>query len=197
MSGDRTSPLLNGKSESKDLSSVDNRVLSPLEKRTKPKPVVETRAQAAQKPKGAPLRLSRQVGLLLRTSEINNLTVWQTRWLQSITSCLDPQGILAASNYAVYLKDHKETYQSLHPWLEYLSRPRKGPKEIHLKPKRSMGVGYNDKGSVPDPSSRARNEANYFAWIYEADLPESWWREYGMIPLYAFRVGNWVHIPTD
>jgi len=162
---------------------------------SKPEPVSEAQAEFAVKPKGAPLRLSRQVGLLLRTAELHKLTVWQYRWLQALSAQLDPQGLLVAVEYAATLADQPQTYRSLRPWLEYLSRPRKGSSGVHRKAKRRIGVGYRDKGSKPDPSKAARNEANYLAWVYEPDLPESWWKEYGMIPLYALREGVWVAVP--
>jgi len=161
----------------------------------KPDPVGEAQAEVARKPSGAPLRLSRQVGLLLRYAEIFGLSEWQRRHLTKQTAKLDPQGVLAAVNYVDYLRSHPETYQSLRPWLVYLSRPLMGPKEVRLKPKRYIGIGYTDKGSVPDPSRSARVEANYFAWIHEPSLPDGWWKQYGMIPLYALREGEWVLFP--
>jgi len=164
---------------------------------SKPVPVSETQAQEARKPVGAPLRLSRQVGLLLRTAEIFGLSVWQERHLRRLSLNLDPQGIQAAAAYADYLRSHPQTYQSLRTWVVYLSRPIHGKKEVLRRPKRQMGVGYRDKGTKPDPSTRARIEANYFAWIYEPDLPKSWWKQYGMIPLYALREGEWVLFPRE
>ena len=174
--------------------AVGNRP-SDLLQASKVRPVSETQAQKAQKPTGAPLRLSRQVGLLLSTAEIFGLSEWQKRRLRTLTKQLSPEGVLAASRYANYLRANLETYQSLWSWVVYLSRPHRGLGEYSKKPKRRMGVGYRDKGSKPDASKRSRDEANNLTWIYEADLPESWWRSYGMIPLYFIREGEWLLPP--
>jgi len=159
---------------------------------SKLEPVSEAQAETAAKPRGAPLRLSRRVGLLLSYAEVFGLSVWQQRWLHTLTRSLNSTGVEAAKEYAIYLRSHPATYQSLRNWLVYDSRPISGMREVHLRPKRRIGIGYRDKGSKPDPSKRARIEADNFAWIYEPDLPEAWWKDYGMIPLYALREGEWI-----
>ena len=173
---------------------VGNSSPVPLNERGRTYPVSDTQAEYSLKPKGAPLRLSRQVGLLLRESEIFGLSVWQKGWLLKLTRNLNPEGIISAAAYAAYLQDHPEIYQSLRPWREYLSRPNR-LREVHLKPKRRIGIGYTDKGYMLPFHKKGRVEALASAWIYEGDLPERWWLQYGMLPLYFLREGEWLLVP--
>jgi hypothetical protein len=154
-------------------------------------PVSETRAERAARPAGAPLSLSKQVGLLLKVNAMHGLTTWQYRRLQSLTKQLNPEGLIAAKNFAERLRP--EVFRSLQPWVIWLSRPRRGPAEYHKPEKRRIGVGYTDKGTLPAPSTRERKDAIKLAWLFGEDFPGGWWLGLGMLPLYlrGEQEGDW------
>jgi hypothetical protein len=45
-----------------------------------------------------------------------------------------------------------------------------GPADYISPLKRRMGVGYRDKGSLPEPSNSARKSANKSVWFFREDI---------------------------
>jgi hypothetical protein len=149
---------------------------------------------------GGKLRLSLKLSLLLAAQEQGLL--WEfggQRRLRKLSQSQSPDLIeysrylswLIRNNHDVHL--FNRLWSQHGKWLNSYVRPLPEYRKI---PKRRIGVGYRDKGSLPSGSSAQIAQANQESWIYAGELAAGWLFRPGVLPQLEFE-GEWCRIIAD
>lgn len=116
------------------------------------------------------LRLSQKIGLLLylnRTGSISEGGKERLLYLQEKASF---EAISAGLKFAQRLSSESKLSSDFKHQLRELNR-RPQSKRFRVRESRRIGVGYRDKGTLPEISSPARRSAIEASWINLQDLP--------------------------
>lgn len=119
---------------------------------------------------GGDLRLSQQIGILLwlnRVGLISNRGEERLLFLQAKA----PWGALEAGmQFAIRIDREKKLQLDLQHWMVLLNcfPPSKRLRQFRA---RRIGVGYSDKGTLPQLDASLRRSADRSAWVHREDLP--------------------------
>jgi len=117
------------------------------------------------------LKLGQKIGLLLfalRTGELTEGGQTRLLYLQEKASL---EAIALGLKFCERLTNESKLQSDFKLGLVYLnSRPRS--KRFRKSETRRIGVGYRDKGTLPESSTRARRKADEESFVYFDDLSE-------------------------
>lgn len=118
------------------------------------------------------LKLSQQIGILLFLNKAGSLTDGGKQRLVYLQEKASFEAISAGVKFAERLVREKKLRSDFkHQLVEANRRPQS--KRFRRYQQRRIGVGYRDKGTLPEISSKGRNKAQEEAFLYLEDLPES------------------------
>lgn len=116
------------------------------------------------------LRLSQQIGLLLWLNRVNFLTEGGKERLLYLQRKASFEAIEAGLRFAQRLSsEEKLKFDFKHQLIEANRRPQS--KRFRKQNPRRIGVGYRDKGTLPESSSSAISSAQESSWIFLQDIP--------------------------
>lgn len=127
--------------------------------------------KSKQKQLVSQLKLSQMIGILLwlnREDMISSGGKTRLLYLQKRASF---EAIEAGLKFASRLQSEFKLTLDFKPHANELNRMPQSRRYRKLEPRR-IGVGYRDKGTLPDPSSAARRKTTEESFILLADLPE-------------------------
>lgn len=107
---------------------------------------------------------SQKIGLLLRLHSQGRLSSRARTLLEKLAGSASEEELQAAFRWSSRFKnpDFLRRFRLEQEYIENLAPPRDPPP---IPEKRRIGVGYRDKGNLPDHSSQARVDANRTSWI--------------------------------
>jgi hypothetical protein len=118
------------------------------------------------------LKLSQQIGLLLFLNRKRALSSGGKERLLYLQEKASFEAISAGLKFAQRLENERKLQSDFkHQLLEANRRPQS--KRFRKREARRIGVGYRDKGTLPEISSKGRNKAQEEAYLLLDDLPES------------------------
>jgi len=118
------------------------------------------------------LRLSQKIGLLVWLNREDLLSIGGRERLLYLQAKASFEALEAGLKFAQRLtKESKLISDFKHHMRELNRRPQS--KHFRQSQIRRIGVGYRDKGMLPEQSFRARQEAQIESFISSADVPES------------------------
>jgi len=118
------------------------------------------------------LKLSQKIGLLMWMNRNDLLSRGGEQRLLYIQKKASIEAISAGLRFAERLLIEKKLISDFYPHMVELNRR---PQSSHYRKteKSRIGVGYRDKGTLPDKSSQGRTLAQKESWILLSDLPEN------------------------
>jgi len=121
--------------------------------------------------KAGRLRLSQQVGLLLWLNDHNLLDEFGgARRLLRLQRKASYEALVAALKFRELLHSTPKRQRDFFHHAVDLNSYLPGHDDYHRPNKRRIGVGYRDKGSLPESSSRARRDAESSVWFLVEDV---------------------------
>lgn len=121
--------------------------------------------------KGGRIRLSQQVGILLWLNDHSLLDEFGgARRLLRLQRQASLEALVAALKFRERLHSTPKMQRDFFHHAVFLNRYMSGPSDYAPPFKRRMGVGYRDKGSLPEPSNSARKSAAKSVWFFTEDL---------------------------
>ena len=117
------------------------------------------------------LKLSQKIGLLLWMNRENLLSDGGKERLLYLQRKASEEAILAGLKFLSRLSLEVKLQSDFKPHMIELNR-RPQSKRFRVSERRRIGVGYRDKGTLPDLDSRVRSQAQEASFIYLWDLPE-------------------------
>jgi len=138
------------------------------------------------------LKLSQKIGLLLWMNKNEVLSEGGKERLLFLQRKASEEAILAGLKFSSRLNQEKKLQLDFKPHMVELNR-RPQSKRFRISEKRRIGIGYRDKGTLPDIQSKLRNQTQEEAFIFLPDLPEKF-REmlYSLMP--SSIEGDWVDL---
>jgi len=118
------------------------------------------------------LKLSQKIGLLMWMNRNDLLSKGGEQRLLYIQKKASIEAISAGLRFAERLLIEKKLISDFYPHMVELNRR---PQSSHYRKteKSRIGVGYRDKGTLPDKSSQGRTLAQKESWIHLSNLPEN------------------------
>lgn len=117
------------------------------------------------------LKLSQKIGILLWLEEVDSLSIGGRERLYYLQEKASLEAISAGVNFALRLsKEPKLISDFKHAARELNRRPQS--KRFRTTYSRRIGVGYRDKGTLPDLSALARKRAHEDSFVSVYSVPE-------------------------
>jgi len=117
------------------------------------------------------LRLSKSIGLLLWMNDHDLLDeTGGIRRLAKLQRRASYEALVAACQFREFLHSNPRARRALVHHARVLNAHCWGPAEYFRPYKRRIGVGYRDKGTLPETSSRARLEVERSGWFFTEDI---------------------------
>jgi hypothetical protein len=117
------------------------------------------------------LRLSQKIGLLVYLNREELISPGGEERLLYLQRKASFDAISSGLKFAQRLQNEKKLISDFRPHMVELNR-RPQSKRFRATEVRRIGVGYRDKGTLPELSSKARIKATQESWLYLPDLPE-------------------------
>jgi len=117
------------------------------------------------------LKLSQKIGLLLWMNKNGSLSSGGKERLLYLQRKASEEAIIAGLKFSSRLTVEKKLQSDFKPHMVELNR-RPQSRRFRVSEKRRIGVGYRDKGTLPDLNSRSRNRAQEDSFVFQGDLPE-------------------------
>jgi len=117
------------------------------------------------------LRLSQKIGLLIWLNREGLLTIGGKERLLYLQAKASFEALEAGLRFARRLSEERKLQSDFKHQMRELNR-RPQSKRFRQSEKRRIGVGYRDKGMLPEQSLRARQEATKDSYLSTALLPE-------------------------
>lgn len=118
----------------------------------------------------AKLKLSQKIGILIWLNRNNLLSLGGRERLLYLQSKASFEALESGLKFAQRLtKDGKLVSDFKHQMRELNRRPQS--KRFRRNQVRRIGVGYRDKGTLPEAGSRARKESDLMAVTFVQDIP--------------------------
>lgn len=135
------------------------------------------------------LKLSQKIGLLLYLNEEGLLSEGGKERLLYLQKSASEEALIAGIKWRTRLSKERKLVSDFRHQLRELNR-RPQSKRFRRTETSRIGVGYRDKGTLPDISERARRRSTEESWINLDDLPESF-LTIMFSDLYQFVEENW------
>lgn len=119
----------------------------------------------------AKLKLSQRIGILVWLNRNNLLSLGGRERLLYLQAKASYEALEAGLKFAQRLSREQKLVSDFKHQIRELNR-RPQSKRFRQSEARRIGVGYRDKGTLPEFSSRARQEAQSGAFISSALIPE-------------------------
>lgn len=116
------------------------------------------------------LKLSQKIGILLWLNSERILSSGGRERLLRLQSVASEEALLAGIRFSSRLKKEKKLQSDFRPHMVELNR-RPQSRNFRKKESRRIGVGYRDKGTLPDHSESARRRANEESFVHFNSLP--------------------------
>jgi len=116
------------------------------------------------------LRLSQRIGLLIWLNRENLLTIGGRERLLYLQSKASFEALEAGLKFAQRLSREKKLISDFQHHMRELNR-RPQSKHFRQSEKRRIGVGYRDKGMLPEQSLKARQAAQSESYISSGSMP--------------------------
>lgn len=146
--------------------------LSDLEKESEAEVPVPDRLLPARVYRGLVrrLKLSQKIGILLWLNSEQLLSIGGEKRLLYLQERASEEALLAGVRFSIRLqKEEKLQSDFKHAARELNRRPQS--KRFRVRETRRIGVGYRDKGTLPEISSRARRLTTEESFVYLEDVP--------------------------
>lgn len=118
------------------------------------------------------LRLSQKIGLLMWMNKKGLLSKGGEQRLLYLQRNASIEAISAGLKFVIRLTDESKLQSDFFPHMVELNR-RPQSKHFRRTEKARIGIGYRDKGTLPDKSSLGRTLAQKESWIAMSSLPEN------------------------
>jgi len=116
------------------------------------------------------LKLSQEIGILIWCNRVEIITSLGEERLLFLQAKASFEAIEAGLRFARLLsEDEKLQLDFYHDMVDLNSRPSSKRLRRYRNISR-IGVGYRDKGTLPEPSSQGRVDANRGDWVYREDI---------------------------
>jgi hypothetical protein len=140
------------------------------------------------------LKLSQKIGLLLWLNRAELITLGGRERLLYLQAKASFEALEAGLRFARRLTQEEKLRSDFKHQLRELNR-RPQSKHFRQAEARRIGVGYRDKGMLPDPSLRARRQACEESWIRADLVPQLLLRSLTLIhPAILSEDGEWVDL---
>jgi hypothetical protein len=118
------------------------------------------------------LKLSQKIGLLLWMNRSGYLSRGGEQRFLYLQRKASIEAIQAGLRFSVRISAELKLQRDFYPHMVELNRR---PQSSHYRKseKSRIGVGYRDKGTLPDNSTQARSSTQRDSWILLSDLPEN------------------------
>jgi hypothetical protein len=116
------------------------------------------------------LRLSQRIGLLIWLNRENLLSIGGRERLLYLQSKASFEALESGLKFAQRLSEEKKLISDFQHHMRELNR-RPQSKHFRQSEGRRIGVGYRDKGMLPEQSLKARQAAQSEAYISSASIP--------------------------
>lgn len=117
------------------------------------------------------LKLSQKIGLLLWLNKNEALSEGGKERLLYLQRKASEEAILAGLKFSSRLQKEEKLRLDFKPHMVELNR-RPQSRRFRVSEKRRIGIGYRDKGTLPDIQSKLRNQTQEESFIFLSDLPE-------------------------
>lgn len=119
------------------------------------------------------LKLSQKIGLLLDLHRQGLLSEGGQERLLYLQGKASFEALQAGMKFAQRLaSDEKLRSDFKHQRVELNRRPQS--RRFRVREKNRIGVGYRDKGTLPENHSKARKEAEEYPWVHQQVFGELW-----------------------
>lgn len=118
----------------------------------------------------ARLKLSQKIGLLLWLNQEGILSSGGKERLIYLQRDASEEALIAGIKFSSRLKKEVKLQSDFRPHMVELNRPVQS-RRYRKKEARRIGVGYRDKGTLPDHSHKARLRSNQEAFVHTGDVP--------------------------
>jgi hypothetical protein len=140
------------------------------------------------------LRLSQKIGLLLWLNREGLLTIGGRERLLYLQAKASFEALEAGLKFARRLSTEQKLQSDFRHQMRELNR-RPQSKHFRQTQQRRIGVGYRDKGMLPDPSQRARRGAQEDSFLRAETLPKKILEILtGHLPQSLTEDGEWVDL---
>jgi hypothetical protein len=121
--------------------------------------------------RGGELRLSQQIGILLWMNRVGLLSTRGEERLLFLQAKAPWGALEAGMQFAIRIESEQKLQLDFRHWMVLLNcfPPSK---RLRLFRARRIGVGYSDKGTLPQLDASLIRSANRSAWVHRQDLPE-------------------------
>lgn len=140
------------------------------------------------------IRLSQAIGILLWLNRYDLLSQKGSDRLLFLQSKASFEAIESGLKFCQrLLSEEKLVLDFYHHIVDQNTRPS-SKRFRKYREQRRIGIGYRDKGTLPSPSARGREEANRESWVLEEDLLEI----LEIITIYPpsdLKEGEWIDLP--
>lgn len=117
------------------------------------------------------LKLSQKIGLLLWMNKQELISEGGKERLLYLQRKASEEAIIAGIRFSTRLSNERKLQADFYPHMVELNR-RPQSRRFRKAEKRRIGVGYRDKGTLPDYSTRFRERANELNFISVYSVPE-------------------------
>lgn len=139
------------------------------------------------------LKLGQQLGLLLWLNRHHLLSTKGEERLLFLQARAPWGALEAGMTFAQRLESDRKLVSDLYHWMVVFNcYPTTRRLRIHRA--RRIGVGYRDKGTLPDKSRGARRSADSSAWVHWDSLPEHIQELISVLASQSVE-GEWVDLP--
>jgi len=140
------------------------------------------------------LKLSQKVGLLLWLNRANLITLGGRERLLYLQARASFEALEAGLRFARRLSENEKLRSDFRHQMRELNR-RPQSKHFRQHEARRIGVGYRDKGMLPEVSHGARREAQRDAYVSRSLVPEMLMRSIQLVhPEFLTADGEWVDL---
>lgn len=117
------------------------------------------------------LRLSQKIGILLHLNRIGELSPGGKVRLLYLQEKASFEAISAGLRFAQRLEAESKLQSDFRKHGVELNR-RPQSRRFRVREASRIGIGYRDKGTLPENSASPRRKADESCWVYLQDLPE-------------------------
>lgn len=150
--------------------------------------------KAKQKSLWNSLKLSQQIGILMWINRREALSPGGKERLLYLQAKASFEAIEAGLRFAQRLDKEKKLQSDFGPHINEANRRPQSKRFRRFEASR-IGVGYRDKGTLPDSSEKARRASTSESWLYLPDLPEEVGKFF-QLSLPAAVEGDWLDLQS-